>query len=371
MSLAVVTLVGLLVLTSSVNAQIISGGSRINLIGSRGSYDPSVANYSGSLPLWLVYSAVDPSPTFATQIPITVTTRAAFSFDSGASWTDSGVAINKITDVVVAGSQPGTWINEVPTIIYDGAAPAEQKYKLWWHHYLRISGIGSGSGNFEDGWIGYKTAATPTDLGSAAEAKFLVGSSYDNINNVFGPTQPPVTGSPLIHADRLDPALNSCIVFTEPGAMVTAGGVYLSISCIESSTATRPVLLKCSSPCDPRGSVWVYAGTLIPEAVAATFGSPNGVSAPDIFAQGESYYLIVTKMTNNAYNGCLVFKFANLDTATLAPFASAIIGGDPTMPNGACTYRPEAFGSGAVYGQVDLSGAVPAFSIMTSKQRIN
>ena len=66
----------------------------------------------------------------------TITTRLAYSDDQGATWTDLGSRINDISEPP-AGSKAQTWVNEVSSLVYDPYAPQPERWKLFWHHYLR------------------------------------------------------------------------------------------------------------------------------------------------------------------------------------------------------------------------------------------
>ena len=69
------------------------------------------------------------------------------------------------------------------------------------------------------------------------------------------------------------------------------------------------------------------------------------------------------------YNGCLVFKFTNLETASLqrvngVPATISKVNGDAGSFNGACTYWTGATHSGIVYSQLSTTGT--KFRIMNS-----
>ena len=46
--------------------------------------------------------------------------------------------------------------------MFDPYAPLPERWKLFWHHYLRVTE----GGQFQNGWIGYKSADTPQALRS-------------------------------------------------------------------------------------------------------------------------------------------------------------------------------------------------------------
>ncbi len=103
-------------------------------------------------------------------------------------WHDLGAVINPISETV-DGPEQRTWSNEVSSLVFDPAAPADAQWKLFWHHY---SAIGEDR-QFQHGWIAYKHAATPEGLRTASEIKLLGGKAYDSVNDDRSGS----TGSPL------------------------------------------------------------------------------------------------------------------------------------------------------------------------------
>ena len=79
----------------------------------------------------------------------------------------------------------GSWNNEVSSLVFDPGAPARERWKLFWHHFLLVGN----AGQYANGWIGYKAAATPRDLLSAPEVKLFGTFAYKRENNTMnGPT---------------------------------------------------------------------------------------------------------------------------------------------------------------------------------------
>jgi hypothetical protein len=296
----------------------------------------------------------------------TVSTRLAYSDDQGATWIDSGSTINGVLDVdldpLPVPFNAGTWHNEVSSLIYDPGAAANERWKLLWHHYLLING----DRHFEHGWIGLKTAATPTQLASATEVKLFSSFGYDPGNNILnGPSGSPVGGAPAIALDTaLTTTLNGCF-FTEPGMLATSSALYVSMLCVKSPTDHRIILLKCDSPCDTTSaSSWTYVGTALNDTDAASFGFDQGFSAPGLVTSSGQNYLMVTPQSSTPfdshYNGCRVFRFTDIDTASLqrtggVPDLVATVNGDAGSFNGACTYLPAASRAGVIYGQAFLT----------------
>ena len=322
------------------------------------------------------YSSVNPSVMWPTGNPDAVATRLAYSDDQGRTWIDSASLI-PYTDVdLVFLTQPpfpfdnsfraGTWQSEVSNLVFDaGATAPNQKWKLISMHYLAIKA----ERHFEHGWVGLKMAATPQELPTATEIKLFSSASdppYDPANNTAGgPSGVPVDGAPAIafdtafnHAD-----LNGCFI-SEPSLLSTSAALYLSVDCLR-ATDFSVVLLKCVHPCtmtEVGGSNgWTYAGTALTLADGVSFGVDQGFSASSLVQSGGQNYLIATPRSstpdNGYYNGCKVFRFSDLDTATLqrtngVPDVVATVNGDAGSFGGACTYLPSASRAGVIRGQI-------------------
>jgi hypothetical protein len=342
-------------------------------VGAHGIFDPSIALDPVSRRLWMSYSAVDPSALWPTQNVHVVSTHLAYSDDNGQTWavSNNGELINNYVDVTLPlpstpPNDAGTWVNEVSQLIYDPNANANETWKILWHHYLLINNVR----HFEHGWIAMKTAGTPEGLAAATEIKLFGGYLYDSANDTqYGTTQSPVGGAPKIQLDALNPALDTC-VFSEPGMYATNSALYLSLLCVHlgnTSTTTDDdhliVLLKCGSPCDAtNASSWSYLGTALNNADAAAFGFDTGFSASGMFESGGNVYLVATPVQSapwpDYYSGCRIFRFANIDTATLQGSPPTLIGsvdGTAGSFNGACAYHASANMSGMLYSEFNTS----------------
>jgi hypothetical protein len=345
-----------------------------------GIFDPSVADTEPGQRAWMSYSAVDPSPRWPQRNTRTITTRLAYSDNRGATWTDLGYRINDIAEN--PGSAAATWNNEITSLVYDRYAPQNERWKLFWLHYLHVEE----KGQWQNGWIGYKSAATPPELRSAPELKLFGARTYNRANdNQFGATGAPLGGSPIVKLYELHKDLNLCLVLTEPGAMATASGLYLALSCFQPRVANpigmlgigllgtdeHIILLKCDSPCSPASAgAWKYIGTPLSSADAKAQGFDK-YTASDLFTNNGKAYLLVSPVSNKpvggSYNGCHLFRFANLDTGELEkengnPHIIQQIEGKPGTFNGACTYASAVTASGFLYGEIRFGGA-PYFEI--------
>jgi hypothetical protein len=354
-----------------------------------GIFDPSMADTKAGARAWMSYTAVDPSPRWPADNTRTETTRLAYSDDRGATWTDTGLRVAGIKDVA-AGGKKGTWVNEVSSLVYSPEAAPAERWQLYWHHYLSFSD----KGDFSHGWIGFKSADSPENLAKAKEVKLFAGRIYKAVNDdPAGETQSPLGGAPVIRLDKLNKDLEYCLVLTEPGAMAAPSGVYLALTCAEprnrsilgmlATIVVRPqmrtILLKCDAPCRPgEPAAWRYLGALLTEDDAAAFNA-IGFNAPDLFTENGKTYLLISPFSDkpvaDAYNGCLVFPFADLDKAALArsregrPLASLRIQGGPNTFNGACAYRASLSAAGFIYGEVAMRKS-PFFQLYETQSRL-
>jgi hypothetical protein len=355
----------------------ISPGTQITFPndGAHGIFDPSIARDPASARLWMSYSSVDPSAKWSANVNV-VATHLAYSDDNGNTWTvsGSGAVINDYADVTLPSVSPndGTWVNEVSQLIYDpGAAPAE-RWKMLWHHYLLIDNVR----HFEHGWIAMKAAGTPENLAAAPEIKLFGGYLYNSANDTAAPTgttQSPVGGAPLLQLDTANVALNNCL-FSEPGMYSSGSALYVSLLCAKYPAPAHLIaLFKCTSACTTGGG-WSYLGTALNDADAASFGYDTGFSASGMFASGGNVYLVATPVQSapwpDYYSGCRIFRFTNIDTATLQGSPPALIGsvnGTPGSFNGACAYHASANMSGMLYSEFNT----PSLTFGIYKSHIN
>jgi len=350
-------------------------------VSAGGTFDPSLADTPPGQPTWMSYSAVDPSPRWPKKNTGTITTRIARSDDGGSTWNDIGLQINGLKEVQ-GGSSGGSWSNEVSSLVFDPVAPPEARWKLFWHHYLSRGN----DRQFQNGWIAYKHAAMPAGLASAREVKLFGAMAYNHDNDKpDSPNGSPVDGPPAVDVTKLDTGLSRCVVLTEPGAMATPGGLYMSIDCFLPKVSNvigllgiglfgvkdQVILLKCAAPCHPaQQASWKYIGTVLNPDDSDFYGY-NSLSGTDLFSANGRTYLLASPVSNkpvgNSYNGCDLFRFKDLDAGTLEqtgghPTRLMKIHGDPDTFNGACTYQASAPKVGFLYGQITFA-ASPIFHI--------
>ena len=328
-------------------------------VGQNGIFDPSLATDPATGRIWMTYSEVSDSVLWPTQ-NTRIETRLAFSDDAGASWTDTGTVINPAEDITLPQPAPnnaGTWTNEVSALVHDPGAPASERWKLLWHRYLQINGNRA----FQHGWIGLRTAAAPTGPWSA-ERKLFVGLLYDPVNDV-------TIGPPEVQLDQLDAELNAVLVFTEPGMVATAGSLFVALLAGEGTSQNGRIILLELPHASP---TWRYRGSFLVNAQDGPALGFHGFSAPALYVQGSTHYLLATPQTNDMYQGTFVFEIADLQTATLVRAGSVpttILEVPPSTPgvfSGAAGYVSEATASGIIISEAVLTPPV-FFRIFASR----
>lgn len=330
--------------------------------GSNGVFDPApMADAAGNL--WMSYSSVQPSSNLASMNR--VRTRIASSADHGGSWTDIGADPNglPVADFEVPDGAGGrmwaTWRYEVSRLLFDPDDIPARRWKMLWH---RVLAIGAGP-IFQDGWVGLSTAPAPEGPWSA-ERKLFTGTAYNatDMNAFIGAPEFPL-------ATQYSGPLGGCMTFTEPGMLARSDGIYVSLQC---ATLGKIVLLRCDrafSACD-------YRGDLLAGSEAAQFSlsgqSLQGFSASELVDVAGTPYLIVTgyEPPPDTYRGCLVFRIADLGTASVerngnAPRLIKRVSGTAGSFNGACGYHPVANGSGIVFSE--YSSTTPQFHLFASR----
>jgi hypothetical protein len=379
------TLIGVLLVAAIIGSTAIPGATpptgqliALRAAGRAGIFDPSLADTQPGRRAWMSYSAVDPSPRWPDKNTRTVTTRLAYSDDRGATWTDFGYVVNSISETAT-GSDAETWINEVSSLVFDPYAPAPERWKLFWHHYLDVNE----QGHFQHSWIAYKAAPTPEALRSASEIKLFAGLAYSSTNNDRrGATGSPLEGAPLVDLHQLHKDLNRCVAASEPSGLASESGLYLSLSCYRprapgplailfGGTQSLIVLLRCDAPCRPASpGAWRYIATLLTPDDARAVGADQ-YSASDLFTQDGTTYLISSPVSSKpvagAYNGCHVFRFTDIARGQLErngtrPTILKQIEGNPNSFNGACTYAHSVTTGGFLYGEITF-GRQPYFQI--------
>jgi len=311
--------------------------------------------------LWATYSGVT-GPAGNGQ----VSTHLAYSEDGGATWC-GGWTLNPATTVTAAdlpsgaSADEGHWNHETSSLVYDSGAPASERWRLVWHRYLVVDdGVPTTDDRlFAHGWYAQRRAATPDALRDAPEEKLFSGVAYsvNAATEAYNDAQP--GGAPL-HSWNQDLDLADCLLFAEPGLLAEAGSLYLATFCARSATDTPIVLVGL----EHATNTWSYRGALLENADGAAIGaSTTGFNGADLFATDGRNRLVVTPVSGDGYQGCVVYDVDLLAGTLLDADANGpdILYSLPATTDGdifhwgACAYH-EASDTGLVVSNAYLTG---------------
>jgi hypothetical protein len=300
--LPLLALFATLALTAAAAAQ----PSRVSVAGDaprNGIFDPSLEFAPGASEGWLSYSAV-----FGTILPWGphVETHLARSTDSGATWTFDGVVNASFFDTITlsgGGTQDGVWNYEVSSLVHDPADTGAE-WKLFAHRIFRKTEDNfTGEQNLPAySWIVLRTASHPTGPWSAELALLSSGifppPPYDNVQ---------------VSINALDPSLASLIVYSEPGAFVQGGTLYLSLTGLTASGPDRIVLLAS----DDHAATWRYVGTPLTSADATALGFLSFDGSAIVEDAGRVFLLATPESPGVLHDGTLVLPFDDLSVGSL------------------------------------------------------
>lgn len=358
--------------------------------GSLGVFDPSLAKDPHTGKLWMSFSGVAPSGNMPMEYIVSL--HLAYSTDNGFTWAYHGQVVPAVeitTGLIdnLAGSTPnvaagtgGAWLNETSSLVYDPYGKAGEEWKLVWHNYLRVDdnpATQESTRNFHIDFasIHLKVAASPEDLASATTHRFINGILFHGDNFTPGsPAYPQITSASLFvpPTDIGGSDLDLCLV-AEPDLHVDSTGLYFAFSCpylSSSNPLQHAALFKCDHPCDitNASNTWNYLGKFGLAAEALPFGSNFvGFSAVDLFSKGSETFVVMTPRTT-MYSGCVLFRFSDLQTATLETeggqlksYGSYLLT-DGTH-HGACSYHEDADTLGLFLSQHYFEVPVHDFNI--------
>ena len=324
--------------------------------GAHGMFDPSLARDPATGRLWMSYSAVVPVASDPPGAPWGVGLRLAWSDDRGGSWQDAGVWASPFGETTLAVDLPASPEPPIPagspialqsetsTLVHD-PGDASTPWKLLWHQVPWANG----SPYFVSySWIAMKAAATPEALAGALPVALFGGHGLQD-----------ALGTPAIALDTTAPELSGC-VFAEPGLLASPGALQLTLDChVLGPTATSSVVLfECASPCAmAEAASWRYVGRILDAADAQAVGPGyTGFSGTALAEQGGSTYLLATPVVGERYDGCRVYRFADLSTGALErsagrPVTVRRVSGLPGTHHGACAHHEE-LDAGILYSQL-------------------
>jgi hypothetical protein len=339
--------------------------------GANGVFDVSLASDPDSGRLWMSHSGVVRQPSGDH-----VSTWLAYSTDGGAHWCPVG-QVNPSRDLpdaerppdLIALDQPAFWNHEVSALVRDPAAPPDERWRLVWHRYLHTNDGDPQTDDrrFVNGWVATKTAASPQELLSAPERKWIATPGYyvsaevSDYNDRF-------QGPPELRLAEVDPDLADCVLVTEPGLLAANGVLYLSMLCGRMDRTNPIVLLGL----DHSNASLSLRGQMLGSAEARHL-DPNfeGFSATELFEKQGAHYLFVTPTIADGYRGCLAYPI-DLQTGTLTdadsdghpdPVFAFFL--DPLTFHGMCAWDSALTHGGMIYGQAFLTEP-PVFRLFPS-----
>jgi hypothetical protein len=342
--------------------------------GSRGVFDPAVTEDPETGRLWMSYSSFDVSTHSRWGVGVSI----AYS-DDGESWRNAG-AVQTFADVTVGplgateagegavdADSRGTWQNETSTLVYDGHAPAEQRWKLFWHQSLWVNDVPRYPSY---SWIVLKMADTPENLAQAAPIKLFTGYLARAAAESEGaPAFSPLPQPPAIQLDKKDGQLGAC-VFGQPTAISARDGLYLALDCawLGSRPGLHTVLLRCAYPgCSVTDNAsWTVVGRLTEPRDGPWLDEQyKGFGGTALAEKDGRYYLIATPLTSagDRYDGCNVYRFKDLTRGQLERnrrgklVVAQSVRGLPETHHGACAAHARLKG-GILLSQI-VSTAAP------------
>ncbi len=347
--------------------------------GYYGAFDPSVEGDPRNPNwVWMAYSSGEENlPPHDDADSSTIVLRLAKSEDGGRSFVDQMELSPRMQQrIMIPGGIPAIWHYEVPSLVRDDQAPADERWKVFAMRYLKINRRHCNpatqpcdNGRFySHSWIAYRSAPEPEGPWSP-EKKFLSGSVY-NESNTLVDTLSPLMSAPLLR-HTMSTALQNCAAFTEPAAVSTTHGLYIAFTCATGNADTdRIITLKR----DQNGQ-WYYRGVLFDAEKARSIGLPS-MDAADLFAfSGKIYLSLSAHLPGHLYQGCHVFEVTNLSTSQLRMVGEtqpAVVSRIPSLGahlNGGCTYDRQSGAMGMyIFERLPTLQTQPFLKIWATEQ---
>ncbi|MFB0563300.1 MAG: hypothetical protein ACETWM_19030 [Candidatus Lokiarchaeia archaeon] len=277
-----------------------------------GAYDLAL-EYENEDVGYMVYTSVNP--------PAMLHTHLAKTTDNGKTWTfikrlteayeEDFVVEDKVTRIFVKkfGLNPdnlnGTFVNEVPTLVY---VPDDvgKEWKLLWHKYLSVSTPTEKNKNARTkvvsyGWIMLKEASTPEGLDRAEEIKLF--STKNAVEQArFGFDEYVGDDVPIS-------------AYSEQGALYKDGILYVSMawSSIPAKKQTGTIFLVKS---EDYGKTWEFVGRLITSDDTKYLGYER-IFASSLADEQDRIFLLVTPIKDLQNQGTFIIEFENLEQGKL------------------------------------------------------
>lgn len=292
----------------------------------KGNYDPSVAYTPDGSVGWLAFSSVTGNGNLIkgkVSLGEYVSTHLARTTDHGATWTfvkALNVSSDGICTLPDGKELQGVWRYEVSSLVCDSTDPdPKRRWKLFVHRYFWAR---RGESRQTDAWIVLRTAADPA--GAWSEEVPLFGA---------GKNPPAPYHKTQVDVNALDASLKNTVVYTEPGALVQGGRLYLSLTALSPRLGLDGVgvgykIILLAS--DNHGLSWKFAGTLLTPDDANDFGYEY-FDGTDLAVDGGRVFLLSVpgSRSRQMHDGCVVFELGSLAKGQLKRDAA----GHPVVVN--------------------------------------
>jgi hypothetical protein len=341
----------------------------------KGIYDPSVSYTPDGSVGWMAYSSVTGNGNLINgkvSLGEYVSTHLARTTDGGASWTFIK-ALNKSTDgtceMADGKKLQGVWRYEVSSLVCDPTDPdVNRRWKLLVHRYFWERDHESRQTH---AWIVLRTAADPA--GEWSDEIPLFGA---------GRNPPAPYHKTKVDVNALDASLKNTVVYTEPGALVHDGKLYVSLTALHPrlglggiSIGYNIILLVSAD----HGVSWKFVGTPLTSEDARHFGYAYFDGSALSVEDGKVYLFAVPGSKKQMHDGCVVFEFKSLQQGQLKrddtgqPELANYIAPQPGILSGPgagqATYDEHNTSGGIIMPQFNLKDYPDVFQIYQTKRR--
>ena len=279
---------------------------RITVIGNPseiGMFDPDIEyNKNGSIG-YMVYSALLHSDYIQLGID---STYLAKTTDNGKTWTYvKPVNLGTKGEISFQGKKiTGVWKYEVPSLIYDENNVGKE-WKLFTHKIFYPREYKKNFFLFS--WISYKYASDPEGEWSEEIALFRTSNT----------PPPPYRDDVIYNIDDLSHELDDNVaVYTEPGSIVYANKLYLTLTSAKKHGVEKTILLVS----EDGAKSWEYVATLLDTDDAKTFGYDH-FDASSLAEEEDRIFLTASpgdKRGKVTYGGGIyIIEFEDLTTGKL------------------------------------------------------
>ena len=186
-----------------------------------------------------------------------------------------------------------------------------------------------------------------------------------------------------VDVNALDASLKDTVVYTEPGALVHDGRLYLLLTALKPALGLGGIGLDYSIillASEDHGRSWRFAGTLLTMKDAHSFGYDHFDGTSLAVDGGRVFLLAVPGGARLMHDGCVAFEFAlpamnALRRDTLGhPIVANYFAPQPSLVSGPgagqATYDPHNMSGGLLMPQFNLKAYPEVFQIFQTKQSI-